>query len=50
MDTLTTIKLDGSCTMHEPIIEMKIVTTRLKHMGYMWMRIFLYNLSLVHYL
>ena len=33
MCTLTTIKFDGSCTMHEHIVEMMNIAARLKSMG-----------------
>ena len=33
MGTLTTMKFDGSCTMHEHIIEMKNIAIRLKSLG-----------------
>ena len=33
MGTLTTMKFDGSCTMHEHIIEMTNITARLKSLG-----------------
>ena len=33
MDTLTTIKFDGSCTMHKHVIEMIKIATKLKSMG-----------------
>jgi len=33
MNTLTTMKIDGSPTMHEHIIEMTNITTRLKTLG-----------------
>ena len=33
MNTLTTMKFDGSCTMHEHVIEMTNIATRLKSLG-----------------
>jgi len=33
MSTLTTMKFDGSCTMHEHVIEMTNIVTRLKTLG-----------------
>jgi len=33
MNTLTTIKFDGSCTMHEHVIEMINIVARLKSLG-----------------
>jgi len=33
MSTLTTMKLDSLCTMHEHVIEMTSITTRLKSLG-----------------
>ncbi|XP_047258144.1 uncharacterized protein LOC124890326, partial [Capsicum annuum] len=33
MDTLTTMKFDGSCTMHEHVIEMTNIAARLKSLG-----------------
>jgi len=33
MSTLTTMKFDGSCTMHEHVIEMTNIATRLKFLG-----------------
>jgi len=33
MSTLTTMKFDGSCIMHEHIIEMTNITTRIKSLG-----------------
>ena len=33
ISTLTTMKFDGSCTMHEHVIEMTNIATRLKSLG-----------------
>ena len=33
MSTLTTMKFDGSCTMHEHVIEMTNLLARLKSLG-----------------
>ena len=33
MSTLTTMKFDGSCTMHEHVIEMTNIVARLKSLG-----------------
>jgi len=33
MSTLTTMKFDGSCTMHEYVIEMTNIVARLKTLG-----------------
>ena len=33
MSTLTTMKFDGSCTMHEHVIEMTNIAARLKTLG-----------------
>ena len=41
MSTLTIMKFDGSCTMHEHVIEMKNITTRLKTLGMAVNEIFL---------
>jgi len=41
MSTSTTMKFDDYCTMHEHVIEMTNIATRLKSLGMTLIRIFL---------